>query len=250
MASEARQALPSVPVRIRKLAKGALVTGALSLAACASPSARPGAEEEARAIAPPAAQVEIPAAPVWIPGPAGTGPLAQAPSVDSIGLRLARRALAEHAPKLDALEREGVAQLLDRTEKRHGIPVATMLGLIQQESRFNPRARGPRGSIGLMQIRPFVAADVAARHGITWAGERTLYDPVANVRIGTAYLVEQRERFGTTELALAAYNVGPSRLRKLLSSGASGRGPYVRRVMQKAEALAAEYAAAETAIGG
>ena len=242
MAAEARQALLSVPVRIWTLVNVGLAVGVLSLMACATPPAAPAPARPAQ----PPARAAIPAAPEWVPAPEPADRLLETPH----GLRLARQVLREHGYKLDDLEREGIAQLLDRTEREHGIPVLTMLGLIQQESRFDPRARGPRGSIGLMQIRPFVAADVAAKHGIPWAGEKTLYDPVANVRIGTAYLVEQRNRFGTTELALAAYNVGPSRLRKLLRSGASGRGPYVRRVMQKAESLGAEYAATESAFGG
>ena len=241
MAAEARQGLLSVPVRIRKPLVAALL-GMLALAACATP---PGDPEPAPVVQPPA-RAAVPEAPQWVRAPK---PGASDPGVPE-GLRLARQVLRDRGHALDALEREGVAQLLDRTEREHGIPVVTMLGLIQQESRFNPRARGPRGSMGLMQIRPFVAAAVAERHGIAWAGPKTLTDPIANVRIGTAYLVEQRDRFGTTELALAAYNVGPTRLRKLLRSGASGRGPYVRRVMQKAEALAAEYAATESAFGG
>jgi soluble lytic murein transglycosylase-like protein len=185
-----------------------------------------------------------------VPSDAADVQVSPTPPVVAESLRTARRALRTHGHRVDPLAQEAIAQLLYRTELRDGIPVTTVLGLIQQESRFDPRARGPRGSLGLMQIRPFVARDVARRHEFPWDGAETLYDPVANVRIGLAYLVEQRERFGSVEHALAAYNVGPSRLKRLLAAGRSGKGRYVRRVLQKADALAVEFQEAETAAGG
>lgn len=239
---EPRQGLLSVPVRYRML--GVAISGlGLALGCASAPPPvvlAPTARTEA---APPAAQLRVPpdAAQVRV---SPTPPLAPE------SLRTARRALRSHAVRVDPLAQEAIAQLLHHTELRHGIPATIVLGLIQQESRFDPRARGPRGSLGLMQIRPFVARDVARRHEFQWDGEETLYDPVANVRIGLAYLVEQRERFGSTEHALAAYNVGPSRLKRLLAAGRTGKGRYVRRVLQKADALAAEFQEAETAAGG
>ena len=192
-----------------------------------------------------------PAEPLWAPVPEEEPGWAEpTPPVVPVSLRTARRVLRERAPRVDPLAQEAVAQLLYRAEAEHGIPVLTVLGMIQQESRFDPRARGPRGSLGLMQIRPFVARDVATRHSLGWRGDSTLYDPVANVRIGIAYLLEQKERFGSTELALAAYNVGPSRLKRLLAAGRSGRGAYVRRVLEQADALAAQYAEPDPAVGG
>ena len=206
---------------------------------------------------PPGPEAHTPVAPVApalpLSGPApdeGSGWAAPTPPVVPASLRTARRVLRERAPRIDPLAQEAVAELLYRAEEELGIPALTVLGLIQQESRFDPRARGPRGSMGLMQIRPFVARDVAARHSLGWNGSSTLYDPVVNVRIGLAYLLEQKERFGSTELALAAYNVGPSRLKRLLAAGRSGSGNYVRRVLEKADALADEFGQPETAAGG
>ncbi len=231
-----------MPVRYRALGVGISWLG-LALG-CAGPPPAVGP--------PPAAAVpSVPLAERYVAPPdATTVPVAPSPPQAPGALRSVRRVLREHAHRVDPLAQEAIAQLLHRGELEHGVPVMTVLGLIQQESRFDPRARGPRGSLGLMQIRPFVARDIAERHGFEWKNETTLYDPVANVRIGLAYLVEQRVRFGSTELALAAYNVGPARLRRLLAAGRSGRGRYVRRVLQKADALAAEFQDVETAAGG
>jgi soluble lytic murein transglycosylase len=124
------------------------------------------------------------------------------------------------------------------------------LALIEQESRFDPRAKGPRGALGLMQIRTFVGEDVAARIGVPWQGEQTLLDPVLNVRIGTAYLTELLDRFGSQEIALAAYNMGPTRLAWRLARGDDGRSAFVTRVLQHYEELRREFASTETGIGG
>jgi soluble lytic murein transglycosylase len=101
-----------------------------------------------------------------------------------------------------------------------------------------------------MQVRPFVGRDVAGRIGLPWRGEQTLLDPVANVRIGTAYLAELLDRFGSQELALAAYNIGPTRLARRLARGEVRNPAFVSRVMLEYQGLQQEFAPTETGIGG
>ena len=90
---------------------------------------------------------------------------------------------------------------------------AVALGVIRQESSFDAGARSPAGAVGLMQLMPGTAAQVARQLGSA-AGELT--DPVANVRLGVTYLGAQIERFGALAPALAAYNAGPRRAQEWL----------------------------------
>ena len=82
-----------------------------------------------------------------------------------------------------------------------------------------------------MQLRPATAEAVAARAGVPWHGRRTLFDPVANVRLGVTYLEELVRRFGSVSTALAAYNWGPTRISKRLRHGQSVPVAYAQRVL-------------------
>ena len=192
------------------------------------------------AVAPPLAAAEAPdAAPI----------LDEAPAEPS-SLFIAREILAERAPELDELQKEGVARAIVKAEREHDLPALLVLALIEQESRFRPKARGPGGSLGLMQLMPASARDLATRHAIPWQGTRTLHDPVKNVQLGVLYLAEMRERFGDPHLAMAAYNIGPSAVQKRLAKGLSCKGPYVSGVLQRFQSMRLVFGDPTTAIGG
>jgi soluble lytic murein transglycosylase-like protein len=88
----------------------------------------------------------------------------------------------------------------------HGIRVDLVRAVIQAESAFNPMARSIKGAMGLMQLMPATAI----AYGVTNA-----YDPVQNIRAGVAYLRSLLERYSQNEeLALAAYNAGPTAVAK------------------------------------
>ncbi|MFK7898248.1 MAG: transglycosylase SLT domain-containing protein [Myxococcota bacterium] len=147
----------------------------------------------------------------------------------------------EAARKLDAGERERVARELVFAEHQYDLPVTLALAIIKQESRFDPAARGPSGSIGLMQLQPATAREIAERTGLVWTSQSVLRNPEVNVRLGIAYLVELRNRFKNTEHAVGAYNIGPAKMRRLLARRPFRRGPYLTKVYGHAEALENEY---------
>jgi soluble lytic murein transglycosylase-like protein len=190
------------------------------------------------------------APPIGAPETPAAAPILDPTPIESSSLFVAREVLDERAPELDELQREGVARAVVRAEEEHGLPTLLVLALIEQESHFRPEAAGPGGSIGLMQLMPRVARDLAQRHGIPWQGIRTLTDPVKNVHLGVLYLAEMRETFDDTHLAMAAYNIGPGAVKKRLARGKSCKGPYVHGVLQRFHSLRLVFGDPTTAIGG
>lgn len=81
----------------------------------------------------------------------------------------------------------------------HGVPEDLYLRLVQQESGWQAGAVSPKGAIGLAQLMPGTARLLGVDP----------YDPRQNLEGGARYLRTQFDRFGTWDLALAAYNAGP-----------------------------------------
>ncbi|MGH7293096.1 MAG: transglycosylase SLT domain-containing protein, partial [Myxococcota bacterium] len=140
-----------------------------------------------------------------------------------------------------AVDRARVAGAIATAHRNHRVDPLHVLAVIQQESRFVSNAHGPGNSIGLMQVRPFVAADVARRHNIPWGGAKTLLDPAANVQIGACYLGEMLEMYHDPALAIAAYNMGPYRVQRLVAQGRSPRPPYLLSVLKHFQAISSEF---------
>ena len=193
----------------------------------------PRAAPEPRAVAPPETPPEaVLALPTALPAvPATQRPVRE--PVPNPTFVMLEQALAAVATELTDEERIAVAAEITRAEREVGLPALLIVALIQQESRFDSNAVGPRGSLGLMQLRTFVAADVAQRRGLDYDGRETLFDPVRNVELGCVYLAELRDEFGTVALALAAYNKGPSRVHRDLRHGREPGRRFVSQVLER-----------------
>ena len=105
-------------------------------------------------------------------------------------------------PATRRASRADLAETIRAAARRHDVDPALIEAMIEAESAWDPRAVSRTGAQGLMQIMPATARDLALV---------SPFDPVENVRAGTAYLRQMLDRFeGRVELALAAYNAGPS----------------------------------------
>ena len=95
------------------------------------------------------------------------------------------------------------------------LPPHLVFGIIRQESAFDKTAQSGAGARGLMQLMPSTAKELALRNGLTYSHD-LLSDPSFNVRLGTTYFRQVFNMFDENlELALAGYNGGPYRIKRL-----------------------------------
>jgi len=104
-----------------------------------------------------------------------------------------------------------------------GLDPLLVLAVIAVESRFNPIAESGMGAKGLMQIIPRFHLDKLRAAG----GEDAVFDPEANIQVGSRILQEYVHRYGTLEAGLQQYN-GAAR---------DANAYYARRVMAERERL-------------
>jgi len=112
--------------------------------------------------------------------------------------------------------------------RQEGLDPALVAALIWQESAFDPTAVSTAGARGLMQILPPTGRTVSRKLGRA-AGRKAparkkapapnLNDPATALALGTHYLRLMLDRFaGRVEMALAAYNAGPTRVNSWLAA--------------------------------
>jgi soluble lytic murein transglycosylase-like protein len=116
--------------------------------------------------------------------------------------------------------------------QRHDLDPDLLTALVWTESSFVPDAVSHAGAIGLAQLMPATADALGVDP----------FDPAQNLEGGAKYLRQMIDRFGRVDLALAAYNAGPTRLSNLLD--ANGAVPisrdYVSTVLDRHQALGAQ----------
>jgi soluble lytic murein transglycosylase len=109
-----------------------------------------------------------------------------------------------------------------------GIPPELALAIARRESEFNPEAVSPAGALGLMQLMPGTAEEMAKALGVAYARARLTSDPAYNARLGAAYLRKLLDEFGPNPvLVAAAYNAGPRRPREWMAARGHPGDPAV-----------------------
>lgn len=95
---------------------------------------------------------------------------------------------------------------------RYKLDPALIKAVIWQESKFDHRATGAAGEIGLMQIREIAALEWADAEKIWPFDHKHLFDPSKNIHAGSWYLAKLLKRYPHTDnplpYALADYNAG------------------------------------------
>jgi soluble lytic murein transglycosylase-like protein len=150
-------------------------------------------------------------------------------------LRAIEARLGEMQTGLNAAELRATAQAIDEEARLNALDVELILAVMHTESAYHNFARSRVGALGLMQIMPATGEMLARRHGLPWSGPETLFDPVANVRLGCRYLAFLRERYGRIDAALAAYNWGPGAIDRRLARGSDLPRRYPSLVLARVE---------------
>ena len=109
------------------------------------------------------------------------------------------------------LESTPYGEIIAAVSQTHGVDPMLVRALIQVESNYEPKAKSPKGAMGLMQLMPSTAREYKVRNP---------FDPKANIEAGIKHLKGLIDRFGV-EMALAAYNAGEGAVKRF-----NGIPPY------------------------
>lgn len=102
-----------------------------------------------------------------------------------------------------------------------GVDPAIVLSIAKVESGFNQAAKGPGGHVGVFQLSP----DTARLMGLD------PYDLDDNIKGGITYYKKMYDKFGSIELATAAYNLGPEAIRRHNNTVPHNTKKFVSMVM-------------------
>ncbi len=150
-----------------------------------------------------------------------------------LGKTLPPEELALIGAYLDHLDEQYYTLLLGKVAVTRGIVIPTIyypihdlaqmdlpvepalsLSIARRESEFNTTVGSPVGALGLMQLMPGTAEEVADELGLPYARAKVINDWRYNATLGTQYLAGLQEQFGPTPVMIAAgYNAGPGRPR-------------------------------------
>ena len=138
----------------------------------------------------------------------------------------AQALLAKYLSRRFFIAGEAAARVVDaayRASREVGLDPYLVLAVIAIESGFNPIAQSVMGAKGLMQIIPKYHERLVLAHG----GEAALWDPEANIALGTRILQQYVYRTGSLEAGLQFYN----------GAFSDGGAQYASRVMAERERL-------------
>lgn len=109
-----------------------------------------------------------------------------------------------------------------------GIDPKVAYGLVNVESEFFHKAVSPVGALGLTQVMP--ATGRMLQPGLERAD---LFDPETNLRLGFRFLREMIQKYnGDLDLALHAYNRGPTIVDRIIKEGGDPANGYASAVLK------------------
>ncbi len=124
-------------------------------------------------------------------------------------------------PGLDHALARRVAAAVERESAAQGQDPNLVLAIISIESGFNTRAISSEGAVGLMQVMPLWREAL---------GVQDLSEPEGSIHAGTRILAQYRKMYRDLDLAVSAYNLGPTAVDQALGSGERPTNGYAEKV--------------------
>ena len=149
--------------------------------------------------------------------------------------------LDSHRMRVTPKVRREIAGTILKAADRYDLVPELILAVMFTESSFNPYAESAMGAVGLMQLMPATATQLAEELKMEWRGRQLLTDPESNILRGSFYLRKMLHRFDDLNVALAAYNVGPNRLRTIMTEEDRVPRIYANKVQALTAALRDEF---------
>jgi soluble lytic murein transglycosylase len=107
---------------------------------------------------------------------------------------------------------------IDQISKKYNVNKNLLYAIMRAESGFLKTAISSRGAIGLMQMMPFLAQELATRISITEFNSEHLKDPKIAIELGALWIAMLKRQFNLPHLVVAAYNAGSQQVQKWLST--------------------------------
>ena len=110
------------------------------------------------------------------------------------------------------------ADIINEYSKKNNLDAYLVISIIREESYFNNLALSGSNAVGLMQLLPSTAAEVAQRNRYGKINEFLLFNPQTNIKFGTKYFAQIKKHLKDNAMySVAAYNGGAGSVQKWLN---------------------------------
>lgn len=128
--------------------------------------------------------------------------------------------------------------VIPETANISGSGKALAYAIARQESEFNISAVSRVGALGLLQLMPSTAEQLAKKAGMAFSEAKLTTDPGYNATLGAAFLGQQLDRYnGSYVLTFAGYNAGPRRADQWIKRYGDPRGKDIDTVVDWIERI-------------
>lgn len=142
---------------------------------------------------------------------------------------------------------QALATHLMKLSREHKVSPSLILAVIGAESTYRVYAKSHVGALGLMQVLPPTAAFIAKKANVkSYHKAKDLYNPYINLEIGVSYIAYLRTRFDNSIHYVAAYNLGPTTVNRMINTNKFALGKvnkYVSEIHAGTRKLRNQYAA-------